>query len=208
MMRFGFMLIVLALLVLAVVVRMAYLQVYNSSFLQEQSNMRVMRVIELEALRGIITDRDGEPLAVSTPVDSIWLNPDSFQAATDEERKRFLKALDLSNDFLTQRLKEAASKEFVYIKRQMDPDSAQVIMDLDIPGVNRQREYRRYYPEGEAAAHVVGVVDIDGDGVEGLELLFNEHLTGQKGAKRVLKDRRGRIIQDIELLQASEPGKP
>jgi cell division protein FtsI (penicillin-binding protein 3) len=207
MIRFGFLTLVLAALVLAVVARMAYLQVFDSSFLRKQSDLRVMRSIELEALRGIITDRHGEPLAVSTPVDSIWVHPESFLAANSEERKQFMDALNLSEDFLKQRLKESKDKEFVYIERQMAPTAAQEVMDLNIPGVNRQREYRRYYPGGEATSHVVGVVNIDGKGVEGVELLFDKHLTGQKGAKRVMKDRRGRIIQDVELLQASEPGR-
>ncbi len=207
MIRFIFLVAVLAALALAVVVRMAYLQVFDSSFLRKQSDMRIMRVIELQALRGIITDRHGEPLAVSTPVDSIWLNPEDFLAANSEERKNFLDSLNLSEDFLKKRLREASGKEFVYIERQMAPEAAQAVMDLNVPGINRQREYRRYYPGGEATAHVVGAVNIDGAGVEGVELIFNDYLTGQKGAKRVLKDRRGRIIQDVELLQASEQGQ-
>jgi cell division protein FtsI (penicillin-binding protein 3) len=198
----------LGLLGLALAARMIYLQVMHKQFLKRQGDMRSIRTVELEALRGIITDRNGEPLAVSTPVDSIWAVPDAFDKATPNDIQALAEALELPQEFLKDRLRESLSqhKEFVYLKRQMEPSKAKAALALKVPGVNVTREYRRYYPGGEASAHVIGAVNLDGKGVEGLELAYDKYLTGSKGSKRVLKDRRGHIIQDLQTIQAAQQG--
>lgn len=208
--RYFFVLAMLGIIAFAIIVRMFYLQIKHKDFLQRQGDMRSIRTVELEALRGIITDRNGEPLAVSTPVDTIWAVPESFNQATHQDIQQLAAALELTPDYLKTRLKEglANNKEFVYLKRQMEPSKAKVALDLKVPGVNISREYRRYYPGSEAAAHVLGAVDVDGKGVEGIELVFDHYLTGSKGSKRVLKDRRGHIIQDIQILQTAHQGSP
>jgi cell division protein FtsI (penicillin-binding protein 3) len=208
--RFAFVLGVLGMMALAVAGRMVYLQVMHKAFLKRQGEMRSIRTVELEALRGIITDRNGEPLAVSTPVDSIWAVPEAFEKATDSDLAALAKALDLSESNLKDRLRESLNqrKEFVYLRRQMEPNKAKAALALKVPGVNITREYRRYYPGGEASAHVLGAVNLDGKGVEGVELAYDRYLTGSKGSKRVLKDRRGHIIQDIQTIQVAQQGSP
>lgn len=206
--RYRFVMLAFIAMALAAFARLVYLQVMDKAFLQSQGDMRTVRTVEMEALRGIILDRHNEPLAVSAPVDSLWVNPSDAMQATEEQLQTLAHALNMPYKELTKRIKQAGSKEFVYLKRQIEPSQAEAILALKIPGVNLQREYRRYYPAGEAAAHIVGLVDIDDAGVEGLELIYNHHLTGTKGKKRVLKDRRGRIIQDLELIRNSEPGQP
>ena len=206
--RYGFVLGVLGLVGLALAGRMIYLQIMHKAFLQRQGDMRSIRTVELEALRGIITDRNGEPLAVSTPVDSIWAVPDAFDKATPQDLRALAEVLEVTPDFLKERSRESLSqrKEFVYLKRQMEPAKAKAAIALKVPGVNVTREYRRYYPGGEASAHVLGAVNLDGKGVEGLELAYDKYLTGSKGSKRVLKDRRGHIIQDLQTIQAAQQG--
>ncbi len=208
--RYYFVLGALGVLCMAVAVRMMYLQLRHKDFLQAQGDMRSIRTVELEALRGIITDRHGEPLAVSTPVDSVWAVPDAFSTASPKDLKALADALELSPQTLKDRLREslAQRKEFVYLKRQMEPSKAKAALALKVPGVNVTREYRRYYPGGEAAAHVLGTVNLDGKGVEGIELAYDRYLTGSNGSKRVLKDRRGHIIQDLQTLQAAQQGSP
>lgn len=195
-----------AVIALAVLARTFYLQVFDQDFLADQGDMRSIRTLKLEALRGIITDRNGEPMAVSTPVDSIWFNPKAIENISSKQLQQLAAALEMTQADVNRRIHEAKGKEFVYLRRQLEPSRAQEILALKIPGVNAQREYRRYYPAGEAAAHVIGLVNVDGVGVEGVELAFNEYLKGTEGAKRVLKDRRGDIIQDIELIKNAEEG--
>lgn len=206
--RLLFVLIMLGVLSLGVLARMLYLQLVEQDFLQDQGDMRSVRIVSLNALRGIITDRLGEPLAVSTPVDSIWANPKHFEHATAQQRAQLAAVLDLSLSDITERMASAKGKEFVYLKRQLSPQAAEQAVSLEVPGVSIQREYRRYYPMGEAAAHVVGLVNVDGQGVEGLELAFDAHLHGRDGQMQVLKDRRGHIVEDLALLKTTEPGKP
>lgn len=200
--------VALALLFMGVLGRMIYLQVMKQDFLQDQGDMRSVRHVTLNALRGIITDRLGEPLAVSTPVDSIWINPPLFQSASPVQRSQLAAVLGLSVTDINKRMQQAKGKEFVYLKRQLSPQAAEQILSLSVPGVNAQREYRRYYPMGEAAAHVVGLVNVDGVGQEGIELAFDHHLKGHDGEIEVLKDQRGHIIEDLALIKQTEPGKP
>jgi len=182
------------------------LQVTDSEFLQGQGDARHLRVVEIPAHRGMITDRNGEPLAISTPVDSVWVNPQELMTA-HAEWPRLAKLLALDIDELQQRLMTRQSREFVYLKRRLNPDLAQQVKALGIPGVFLQREYRRYYPAGEVAAHVVGFTNVDDEGQEGLELAYNDWLQGTSGSKRVIKNRLGYVVEDVESIVAPEAGR-
>ena len=186
--------------------RAVFLQHYEAEFLRDEGDARHLRVLNVSAHRGMITDRNGEPLAISTPVDSVWANPPQTMQAPGKLLE-LAKLLDLSKDELLQRLANRSSKAFVYLKRHVNPDIATRVMALDVPGINLQREYRRYYPMGEVTAHVLGFTNIDDQGQEGLELSFQDWLDGEPGAKWVIKDRLGRVVEDVARLKASRPGK-
>ncbi|MGH8401437.1 MAG: peptidoglycan D,D-transpeptidase FtsI family protein, partial [Gammaproteobacteria bacterium] len=186
--------------------RAIYLQVVDEQFLQTQGQERHLRVVEVAAHRGMILDRNGEPLAVSTPVDSIWMNPQELSAAT-QQIPELAKALSINASDVHTLLRQNSDKEFVYLVRGMDPYVAQKVMALNIPGVYAQREYRRYYPTGEVAAHVLGFTNVDDRGQEGLELGYNDWLRGVPGAERVIVDRFGHSVQDVENLRSPRPGK-
>lgn len=191
----------------ALVVRAFDLQVLDKQFLLDQGQQRHLRVVEIPAHRGVISDRNGEPLAISSPVDTVWANPRELAAAADRIPE-LAKLLELDPVALRRRVQERSDKEFLYVKRHIAPELAAKVMDLRLPGVSLQREYRRFYPAGEVAAHVVGFTNIDDVGQEGVELAYDEWLKGEPGAKRVIKDRLGRIIEDVESIRAPEPGKP
>lgn len=186
--------------------RAVHLQVLNKDFLNEQADTRHLRTETISAHRGAITDRHGEPLAISTPVDSIWANPQELSGAVDK-LPRLADALDMESQALMNRVTREMNKEFVYLKRHLSPDQAARVLALKLPGVNVQREYRRFYPAGEVAGHLVGFTDIDDKGLEGLELAFNHWLSGENGKKRVLKDRLGRSVEDVESIRPPRPGK-
>lgn len=186
--------------------RAVHLQVLDKDFLNQQADTRHLRTEKISAHRGTITDRHGEPLAISTPVDSVWANPGELASAFDDLPK-LAKALDTDAQSLTRRLTRSLDKEFVFLKRHLSPDQAHRVMSLGLPGVNVQREYRRYYPAGEVAGHLVGFTNIDDEGQEGLELAFNHWLGGESGAKRVLKDRLGRSVENVESIRPPRPGK-
>ena len=190
----------------ALIWRVLDLQVINNEFLQGQGNARVLRQLEVTAHRGMITDRNGYPLAISTPVSSIWINPKEFEA-DNKKIYQFAKLLKLNSQYIKNKIKKRANKEFVYIKRRISPDLAQQILDMNIKGIHAQREYRRYYPDGEIFGHVLGFTDVDDNGQEGMELAYNEWLSGQSGSKRVVKDRLGQIIAIEEQIAAPQPGK-
>lgn len=201
-------LIVLGLLALTVFFllwRAVDLQVMNNGFLQDQGNARHLRVLDMPAHRGMITDRNGEPLAISTPVDSVCANPQEVIMAR-ESWPVLARLLEIDQDYLRRRLMENASREFVYVKRHINPELAQQVMALNIPGIFLQREYRRYYPAGEVTAHIVGFTNVDDVGQEGLELAYNEWLRGTPGSKRVIKDRLGRVIENVESIETPSPG--
>lgn len=182
------------------------LQVLDRQFLQTQGDARHLRVVEIPAHRGAITDRNGEPLAISSPVDSVWVNPKEFVASA-ADLARLAQLLELEPQALARRVRERSDREFLYIKRHLAPELAEQVMALGLPGVALQREYRRFYPAGEVTAHVVGFTNIDDRGQEGIELAYNDWLQGEPGAKRVIKDRLGRIIDDVESLREPRPGK-
>lgn len=186
--------------------RAVHLQILNKDFLNDQADSRHLRTETITAHRGTITDRHGEPLAISTPVDSIWANPKELAGAVDRLPK-LAQVLGVESQALMNRVTREMNKEFVYLKRHLTPDQARRVLELDLPGVNVQREYRRYYPAGEVTGHLVGFTNIDDKGLEGLELAFNHWLSGEAGKKRVLKDRLGRSIEDVESISPPRPGK-
>lgn len=204
--RRSFVLAAFALAFAAVVLRGVDLQVLQQDFLRSEGEARQLRVVSLPAHRGMITDRNGEPLAMSTPVDTVWAHPG--KALTDPEGLTALaRVLEMDAQALRRRLERRSGREFVYLRRHVTPETGRRVAALEIPGVGLQREYRRYYPLGEVAAHVLGFTDIDDRGLEGLELAFDDHLSGQAGAKRVLQDRHGRIIRDVESIRPARPGQ-
>lgn len=182
------------------------LQLRERDFLLGQGDARHQRIMPIPAHRGMILDRNGEPLAISTPVDSVWANPRETLAVR-ARLPTLAKLLGMSDDALLSELETRAEKEFVYLKRGIDPDAAKQVMALNIPGINLQREYRRYYPLGEVISHVLGFTNIDDAGQEGLELAYDHWLSGIPGAKQVIKDRLGRIVEDLELIRAGRAGK-
>lgn len=186
--------------------RAVQLQVLNKDFLNQQADSRHIRTEKITAHRGSITDRNGEPLAISTPVDSVWANPRELASAVDEV-PRLARLLGVKSEPLMRRITRSMDKEFVYLKRHLSPDHAAKVMALKIPGVNVIREYRRYYPAGEVVGHLVGFTNIDDDGQEGLELAFNHWLSGESGAKRVLKDRLGRSVENVESIRPPHHGR-
>jgi cell division protein FtsI (penicillin-binding protein 3) len=191
---------------LSLVVRAVYLQVLDKDFLNRQADARHLRTEKISAHRGTITDRNGEPLAISTPVDSVWANPKELASAVDSVPE-LARALNLDPQFLMRRITRSMNKDFLYLKRHLSPNVAHRVMALKLPGVNVLREYRRYYPAGEVTGHLVGFTSVDDDGQEGLELAFNHWLGGESGAKRVLKDRLGRPVENIESIQSTRNGK-
>ena len=190
----------------ALAARAVHLQVLNREFLNQQADTRHLRRERISAHRGTITDRNDEPLAISTPVDSIWANPKELAPAVDEV-PRLARALGLDPQLLMRRITRSMDKEFLYLKRHLNPEQAEQVLALKLPGVNVQREYHRYYPAGEVTGHLVGFTDIDDEGQEGLELAFNHWLAGESGAKRVLKDRLGRSVENVESIRPAHHGK-
>ena len=191
---------------LALLSRAIYLQVVDKKFLVAQGKERHLRVEEIPAHRGMILDRNGEPLAVSTPVDSIWMNPQELDTAT-QQLPELAQALGLKTADVKQMLRRNPDKQFVYLARDLDPYVAQKVIALKIPGVYSQREFRRYYPTGEVTAHVLGFTNVDDRGQEGLELAYDNWLRGIPGAERVIVDRFGHSVQDVDSLRSPRPGK-
>ena len=191
---------------LGLVARAFDLQVVRKQFYQRQGDARFLREMEIKVSRGTIFDRNGEPLAVSTPVMSIWANP-SEVLDNAERIPALAKALGADPDTIKQYLEQRAEREFVYLRRQMSPVAAQSVLDLNVPGINGQREFKRYYPSGEVTAHVLGFTNIDDHGQEGLELAYDDWLAGKPGAKRVIRDRMGHVVEDVEQVRAPKPGQ-
>jgi cell division protein FtsI (penicillin-binding protein 3) len=190
----------------ALLARSVHLQVLSKDFLNQQADTRHLRTEKITAHRGSITDRNGEPLAISTPVDSVWANPKKLATAVDRVGV-LADILQIDSQGLIRKITRSMDKEFIYLKRHLDPDQAHRVMALKLPGVNIQREYRRFYPSGEVTGHLVGFTNIDDDGQEGLELAFNHWLSGESGAKRVLKDRLGRSVEDVASIRPARPGQ-
>jgi len=202
------MLVILTMLLalLMLVWRAVNLQVLDKDFLQTQGQARHLRVVELPAHRGMILDRNNEPLAVSTPVESVWVNPQELESV-QESISTLSRLLSLDRDHVQQLLARNAAREFIYLRRHISPSLATQVGMLDIQGVYTQKEYKRYYPAGEVAAHVIGFTNIDDVGQEGLELAYGEWLRGEPGAKRVIKDGRRHAVEDVESIRRPRPGK-
>jgi cell division protein FtsI (penicillin-binding protein 3) len=188
------------------VARAVELQLLDHGFLSSQGDARSMRVVKIAAHRGAITDRNGEPLAVSTPVDSVWVNPQELNDNIDQ-LPRLARALKEDQQTLARRITSNLDREFLYLVRHMPPEQAAHIKALGIPGVYLLREYKRYYPAGEVSGHVVGFTTIDDKGQEGLELGFDQLLNGEDGAKRVIQDMQGRYVENVESIRAPRPGR-
>ena len=185
--------------------RAVYLQGWNNDFLQAKGESRYSRVIEIIANRGRITDRHGEALAISTPVKSIWVIPDEVKM--DKEQLMKLSAmLEMPPQEIEKRVADK-DRDFVFIKRQIPPEVAERIAELHLPGVFQSREFRRYYPGGDVMAHVLGFTGADDIGQEGVELAFQKDLAGKPGSRRVIKDRMGQIIEDMQSIKAAQEGK-
>lgn len=194
-------------LVVVLLVKTLDMQILRSEFFEQQGDARQLRTVSISAHRGDIVDRNGEPFAVSAPVNSIWVNP---QVAIEnlDALDAVAELLSLDAISLKEKVKRNAEREFIYLKRHASPELAEEVIALQVPGVSLQNEYRRYYPSGEVAAHVIGFSDIDDNGQEGIELAFNEWLKGLPGKKRVIRDRLGRAFDDVERIRSAQPGKP
>lgn len=206
--RFGTICCVVAVLPAALIWHLSYLQVMpgqekGHDFLQAQGQARTLREQKINAYRGVITDRNGELLAVSTPVVSIAVNP---QVIAPNDIARLAKALHLPVKALTEKLQRFSNKQFMYVARQLPPHEAVSATQLKIRGVIAEREYQRYYPAGEVAAHLVGFTNIDDVGQEGMELALDNHLAGALGAQRVIKDLKGNIVKDLGVVRSASPG--
>jgi cell division protein FtsI (penicillin-binding protein 3) len=200
--------LVIALAAIAVGVlagRAVYLQGWNRDFLQAKGESRYSRTLEIPAVRGRIFDRNGEALAVSTPVKSIWAIPEDA-AVAGRDLDRLGAALGMPREELRAKLADTG-RDFVYLKRQVPPEAAERVAALRLPGVHQSKEYRRYYPVGEAMAHMLGFTDVDDVGREGIELAYQEHLAGRAGSRRVIKDRLGQVVEDGVSLRQAKDGR-
>lgn len=184
--------------------RGVYLQSLHKDFLQKKGDARYSRTLILPAYRGKIVDRNNELLAISSPVESIWASPPDVEVDA-KQKQALIKLLGLKAKEFDKKVANT-QREFVYIKRRVSPDLAAQVMSLEIPGIFMQREYKRFYPAGDVAAHVVGFTGIDDNGQEGFELAKNTHLSGKSGSRRVIKDRRGHIVEDLEAVKVPQDG--
>lgn len=200
------MLLIFMLCSVALIARAVNLQVMETDFLQGQGKARFLREVTIASTRGVITDRNGEPLAVSTPVDSVWVNPREL-LEYPENIKPLAALLETRVEDLERKLTQRSGKEFVWLRRRLNPNIADSIRELKIPGVNLQKEYRRFYPAGEVTSHVIGFTNIDDKGQEGLELAYDSWLAGSPGKKRVIRNRKGETVEEVELIKESDPGQ-
>ena len=203
--RLGLVWICLALAAAAIVWKLFSLQLVDGEFLQTEGDARTVRVEPLVAHRGMITDRNGEPLAISTPVKSVWVNPREL-AGNEAGIRDLALGLQIDAETLLSQVQASAGREFLYVRRRIPPAEADHVLSLGIPGVYARQEYQRYYPQGEVTAHVLGFSNVDDIGQEGLELAFDEWLQGVPGSQQVIKDRRGRIIRELNTIQPAQPG--
>ena len=199
----GFMLV----LMLILVVRAVYLQVITKDFLIQEGDMRQIGAVSVSAYRGVILDRQGEPLAISTPVKSIWINPKEFKVVQDEQVRDLEKLLGLPVGKIAALVKEAHDKKWVYIARGVNPQLADQVKELKFAWVYIKREFKRFYPTGGVSGHLVGFTDLDDIGQTGLELGYEKMLKGTPGSKRVIRDGQRRVIEDIENIAEPVSGQ-
>ena len=187
-------------------VRSVYLQLFEHEFLEEEGKARHLRVVEIPAHRGMVLDRNGELLAVSTPIHSVWANPlEALQSHKAIRNVALILGVNANN--LIKRLQAKKNKQFFYIKRHIAPEQAEKLNKLNAKGIHLKREYRRYYPTAEVTSHLLGFTDIDDKGLEGIELAYETWLQGKPGSKKVIKDSFNRVVEDVEALSIPEPGK-
>lgn len=203
--RSRFVLFLIFLAFLALIARALYLQSMTTDFLQKQGATRYTRTIELPATRGRIIDRNGQVLASSVPVKAVWAIPDDVLEAPKEKLLALATLLNMSEEELRKKLD--SDRQFVYLKRQVEQNVSDKILALGINGIETRKEYKRFYPEGEVMAHVVGFTNVEDAGQEGIELASDKNLAGKTGSRRVIKDRLGRIVEDIEAIREPHDGK-
>lgn len=197
---------VCALAAVALAARAVDLQVVRNEFLQDQGTVRHVRTVPVAAHRGMLLDRHGEPLAISTPLASIWADPAPLGKAP-ERWPALAEILDVPVERVAERVRSASDRQFVWLRRRVTPAHAERVMALDVPGVGTRREYRRYYPTGEVSGQVLGYTGVDDHGQEGLELAYEDWLRGEPGRKRVVQDRLGRVVEDLELVRPAQNGR-
>ena len=202
--RFYFIIALLLVTACFILWRLFDLNILERPFLLQQSNERTVRDVAIPAYRGMILDALGYPLAISSPMDAVWVNPKDF-SATLAERMQLAQLLGIPVDTINTAV-NGSRHEFVYLKRQNTPAVGQAVLDLHLPGVSLEAEYKRFYPEGEVTAHVLGMTNVDDQGQEGLELVYNKWLSGVSGEREVVKDRRGSVIKDIAVLKPPVQG--
>lgn len=190
----------------AIVWRMVDLHIFERNFLLKQSNARIRRIVSIPAHRGMITDRNGKPLAISAQVKSVWVNPKEFPV-TEENIRKVSALLRLKKTQLNNLLKKSKEKHFVYLKRGISPELGEQISDLDINGLHLLNGYKRFYPEADVTAHVIGFTNVDDHGQEGIELAFDQQLHGVAGKKEVVKDRHGHIVAELNSIREPQQGK-
>ena len=190
---------------MVLILRAFYLQIINNDFLQEKGDSRYLRDIEISASRGKVTDRHGDMLAVSTPMRSIWMIPGDARTMSGEQKRQLAETLDMTPRDIDARL--AVEKNFVFVKRQVAPQVAEQVAALKLPGIHQEKEYRRFYPAGEMTAHLVGFTGVDDKGLEGVELAFQQSLLGRPGARTVIRDRRGKIVEDVGATRPPRDGQ-
>ena len=204
--RFYLVLFSMLLCLVAIGWKVSALHIMDRDFLQDQGDARTIRTVPIVANRGLISDRNGEPLAVSTPVKSIWINPKQVDGNL-ATINLLAHELELNPEVLAGNIAQNAGKEFLYVKRRLPPAEADKILSLNLDGVYEQLEYQRFYPQGEVAAHLIGFSNVDDIGQEGLELTYDDWLRGVPGKRQVVRDRRGHIIEELNTLQPAQPGK-
>ncbi|MBV2134408.1 penicillin-binding protein 2 [Pseudomonas sp. MAP12] len=204
--RFRLVIVLLLGMVAVISWRIVDLHVFDHDFLKAHGDARSVRHIPIPAHRGLITDRNGEPLAVSTPVTTVWANPKELAAAR-QHWPALAVALGQDPQVLSQKLGQNAEREFLYLARGLTPEQGEAVLALKIPGVYSLEEFRRFYPAGEVTAHLIGFTDVDDRGREGVELAFDQWLAGVPGSRQVLKDRRGHLIKDVGVARNAKPGK-
>jgi cell division protein FtsI (penicillin-binding protein 3) len=185
--------------------RSLYLQSVHNEFLQAKGALRYARVLEVPATRGRIADRNGTLLAVSTPVSSIWALPSDARQLEPGQLRQLAQLLDMNVTDLNARI--AGGRDFVFLKRQVSPELAARVAALNLPGIYQRGDFRRYYPSGEVMAHVLGFTSVDDRGQEGVELAFERLLAGQAGSRRVIKDRRGQVVEDVQSIRPPRDGE-
>lgn len=204
--RFRIVVCALLIVAFALVFRVIKLAVLDKAFLQGQGNARSIRVVDIPAFRGVITDRHNNILALSTPVFAIWVSPRKI-SLTPDVVKSLANALSMSEDNLKQKVTKAKGRGFVYLKRGVSPNVKANVDKLQLPGVYARQEFKRFYPHGEVTSHVLGFTNIDDSGIEGVELAYNRWLSGVKGREKVIKDRLGQVIDKVNIIKPPKTGR-